>query len=106
MRLWPYRPSLAYAATALVFGILSSGCGQPSPGNAPATPASQSLASTSGIPASETLEQLEARMDATVWKDEVLAQKYERTFVKLGDDFRATSNKIEVLGSFEFNSIV
>jgi hypothetical protein len=53
----------------------------------------------------ETFEQLETRLDATVWRDEVLAQKYERAFTKLWDDFRAASSKIAVLAQFPFGDI-
>jgi hypothetical protein len=54
----------------------------------------------------ETLAQQEARMDATVWRDEVLAQAYERTFVKLGDEVRGATNKVAALARFDFDEIV
>ena len=56
--------------------------------------------------AAQTLEQQEARMDATVWRDEILAQTYERTFVKLGDELRGATNKVAALARFDFEEIV
>lgn len=53
----------------------------------------------------ESFEQLEARLDATIWKDEAEAQKYERVFVKLWDDFRAASNRVALLAQFQFGTI-
>lgn len=44
--------------------------------------------------------------DETVWAEEVLAQEYEDTFVKLWDDLRASGDKIEALKSFETDELV
>ncbi|MHC4216827.1 MAG: CRTAC1 family protein [Planctomycetota bacterium] len=44
--------------------------------------------------------------DATIWKDEVEAQRYEQTFVALADDLRAAHDALAVLKSFQFAVIV
>jgi hypothetical protein len=46
------------------------------------------------------------KLDETVWADEVLAQEYEDTFVKLWDDLRATEEKSELLAQFPFETLV
>src|SRR5215813_9685250 len=69
-------------------------------------PAVESRPPVANRKTAETLEQQEARMDATVWRDEVLAQVYERTFVKLGDELRAATNKVAALARFDFDEIV
>src|SRR4051812_4435721 len=47
----------------------------------------------------------QGQLDATVWRDEILAQEYEKTFTKLADDFRKAENKLDVLATFEFQTI-
>lgn len=48
----------------------------------------------------------ENKLDATVWRDEVLAGKYERTFTRLRDGFIHSTNKLAILGEFDFDQIV
>jgi len=51
------------------------------------------------------IQEREAQLDSTVWRDEILAQEYEKTFTKLADDFRKAEDKLDVLAGFEFESI-
>ncbi len=44
-------------------------------------------------------------LDQTVWKDEILAQQYERTFIRLWDDLRATDDPFAVLATFKFDKL-
>jgi hypothetical protein len=57
-------------------------------------------------PGAESLTQSEARFDATVWRDEVTAQRHERIFVALADQLRRASNKLEVIATFDFDEIL
>ena len=45
------------------------------------------------------------RLDATIWKDEVLSQEYEQVFVDLWDNLRAAQNKIKVVQEFPFEQL-
>ncbi len=58
------------------------------------------------LAAHETFEQQEARLDATVWRNELLALKHEKVFFALRDQLRAASNKIEALARFPFGDII
>ncbi len=53
----------------------------------------------------ESFEQREARLDATVWRGELEAQRHERTFVALRDELRKATNKLAVLERFDFHEI-
>ena len=53
----------------------------------------------------ETVEQHEARLDATLWAGEVQALQHERTFFRLRDLIRAATNKLEGLAQFPFERI-
>ena len=84
-------------STSVLCGIAVCGCRQktePSPPPATATRPPESL------------EQQEARFDATVWHDEVLAVKHEQTFFRLHDELRRATNKVSVLADFDFDEIV
>ena len=54
-------------------------------------------------PAAESFEQLEARLDATLWSNEVLAVRHEAALVDLRDRFRRAANKVAVLAGFDFD---
>jgi hypothetical protein len=54
----------------------------------------------------EAIRREEEHWDATAWKDEVLAVAYERTLVKLRDDSRNATNKIQALASLDFDEIL
>jgi hypothetical protein len=45
------------------------------------------------------------RLDATLWKKEVQAQEYEKTFFQLWDVLRNTSDKCAALKAFPFSSL-
>ncbi|MEM7396614.1 MAG: hypothetical protein AAF492_30150, partial [Verrucomicrobiota bacterium] len=51
------------------------------------------------------LKSTRQHMDETVWKDEVLAQRYERTFIDLADRLRNSDDAYEVLKSMPFETI-
>ena len=53
-------------------------------------------------------ELLDARReaDATIWADEVEAQRYEQTFVALWDELRAGTSPLTVFKGFPFGVIV
>jgi hypothetical protein len=53
----------------------------------------------------EDLKQLRAHHDATVWSDEVLAQKYETAFVQLWDNLIHKQDKFAVLKAFPFRRL-
>src|SRR5215468_4524106 len=46
-----------------------------------------------------------ATLDATVWRDELLAQRHEAVFVQLADALRRAADRPAVLSAFEFESI-
>ena len=46
------------------------------------------------------------QLDKTVWKDEVVAQQFEQTFVRLWDELRASERKYDVLGAFPFDDLI
>src|SRR5579864_3489335 len=54
----------------------------------------------------ETLIREREELDKTVWADEVLAQEYEDTFVKLWDDLRAATDQALVLAEFPFDTLI
>jgi hypothetical protein len=49
--------------------------------------------------------ELRRQLDASLWKDEVAAQRHEQPFIRLWDDLRAQSNKLDVLKSFAFTTL-
>jgi hypothetical protein len=59
-----------------------------------------------GAPRTAT-EHIEFReeLDATLWKDEVAAQRHEQPFVRLWDELRARSDKFAVLKEFAFSTL-
>lgn len=66
----------------------------------------EDAAAPSGDP--EIVEQIVAerkKLDATVWSDEVTAQKYETPFVDLWDRLRASKNKFKELANFPFETL-
>jgi len=80
-------------ASVLLVGLLLGGCDRPA---VPRAALSQTNAS---------IEVREAELDRTVWKNEILAQQFEKTFVKLSDDVRRADDKLAVLSQFPFESI-
>ncbi len=54
----------------------------------------------------EGFEAKEARLDSTLWTNELLALRHELTFVQLRDDLVRATNKLAVLQHFEFAEIV
>jgi hypothetical protein len=95
------------AIFALIFLVLISG-GCKKKEELAQIPATSSVSNTIPLSAAkkESLEEQEARFDSTVWRDEVLAQKYEKTFAKIWDDVRRATNKVAVLGEMDFDSIL
>jgi hypothetical protein len=85
--------------------LLAAGCGRSSPPTSEARSTSAGATSAPSVVV-ESLAQSEARFDATVWRDEITAQRYERTFVLLADEFRRGTNKLETLAAFAFDEIV
>jgi enediyne biosynthesis protein E4 len=71
-----------------------------------ATPALAGNATTNTL-ATAVVDALAQRkqLDETVWKDEILAQEHEDTFVKLWDDLRTGSDKFSVLKRFVFREM-
>src|SRR3954470_14697146 len=55
--------------------------------------------------ADQSIEAREAERDRTVWKEEVMAREYEKTFVKLSDKMRSADDKLSVLAQFPFDRI-
>ncbi len=55
--------------------------------------------------ADSTLREQRAALDETIWKDEVAAQEFEATFVRLWDDLRNSEDAIEVLSAFPFSKL-
>ncbi len=53
----------------------------------------------------EEVKQERRALDETVWSMEVLAQRYEESFVKLWDDLRAAENKYSVFRDFKFDQL-
>lgn len=51
------------------------------------------------------LAALREKLDATLWSNEVTAQRHEETFIKLWDDLRASPDQWKVLGSFPFQAL-
>ena len=47
-----------------------------------------------------------AKMDKTVWAEELLAQKHERIFIHLWDNLRAASVKHKIIARFPFNRLI
>ena len=47
-----------------------------------------------------------AKMDKTVWAEELLAQKHERIFIHLWDNLRAASVKHKIIALFPFNRLI
>lgn len=86
---------LASSAGALVMFLLCSSCSK--------EPENRQL---SGPPKTEGFEAKEARLDTTLWKDELLALRHERTFVQLRDQLLKATNKLELLRNFDFGQIV
>jgi enediyne biosynthesis protein E4 len=73
------------------------------------SPAAQPARPAPPAPAPARVESLlrqREELDKTVWADEVLAQDYEDTFVKLWDDLRAASDKAAVLAEFPFDTLI
>ncbi|HYG74220.1 MAG TPA: CRTAC1 family protein [Planctomycetota bacterium] len=58
----------------------------------------------SGEPTPDLADQAN-RLDATLWKKEIQAQEYEKTFIHLWDVLRKTSDKSKVLKEFPFTSL-
>ena len=53
----------------------------------------------------EELEKERQQLDETVWANEILAQKYEKYFIKLWDNIRVSDDKLSVLGEFKFGKL-
>src|SRR5258706_376626 len=85
-------------ACLINFGLLSlialCGCERPVQNSASPPPS-----------ALQSIERQEAKLDATVWRDERLAHEYEQVFVKLADDLRRAEDKAAVLAGFAFETI-
>ena len=54
----------------------------------------------------QALQQARRELDATVWKEEVLAQEYEAPFIKLWDDLREARDKYAVIAKFPFEELI
>jgi len=70
-------------------------------------PSGQSILILSTEPdtADSMLRERRAALDDTIWKDEVAAQEFEATFVRLWDDLRNSEDSIEVLSAFPFSKL-
>jgi hypothetical protein len=55
--------------------------------------------------AADSIRSLREQLDATVWADEVLAQEYEDTFVRLWDALRKREDRDVVLAGFAFGKL-
>ena len=68
-------------------------------------PSEQSIPMLSTAPdsADSMLREQRAALDATIWKDEVAAQEFEATFVRLWDDLRNSEDATAVLSAFSFS---
>ena len=64
-----------------------------------------SMLSTEPDSADLMLRERRAALDDTIWKDEVAAQEYEATFVRLWDDLRNSEDAIAVLSAFSFSKL-
>jgi hypothetical protein len=82
---------------------LAAGCDRTPPPEA--TPAIQQPSQQPATQAPETFEQREARLDATVWRDETAALQHEAAFVGLRDALRRATNKVAVLAPFDLDEI-
>ena len=51
------------------------------------------------------LRERRAARDETIWKDEVAAQEFEATFVRLWDDLRNSADAVEILSAFPFSKL-
>jgi hypothetical protein len=89
-------PVFLLIAAGIQAGLLTCGC-KPEKTNA-----SREQSSSQPV---EQIQKQEAEFDSSIWRDEVLAQKYEKTFTKLADDFRKAEEKLEALARFEFQGI-
>ncbi len=58
------------------------------------------------LPTPEELSQESQALDKTLWAKEVLAQKYEETFIHLWDNLRTSEDKYETLKNFKFGHIL
>ena len=63
------------------------------------------ILSTEPNSADSMLRERRAARDETIWKDEVAAQEFEATFVRLWDDLRNSEDAIEVLSAFSFSKL-
>ena len=54
----------------------------------------------------EELKAMRSRLDETVWSNEVLAQKHERTFVELWDNLIHQPDAFQVLRDFRFEEFL
>ncbi len=55
--------------------------------------------------ADSMLRERRAALDETIWKDEVAAQEFEATFVRLWDDLRNSEDATAVLAAFPFSKL-
>jgi len=77
----------------MITALLAGGCSRS--GEAPA----------SSAPSVDAVEAREAELDRTVWRDERLAENYEKTFVALADELRQAADKLAVFARFQFQAI-
>lgn len=94
---------------AIVIAALLWDPGQPgAPTKPPTKPNSEEASSIEPDEIQKSAAELlaeQARLDQSLWADEVAAQKHEQPFVKLWDRLRNADNPWETLASFEFDSI-
>ncbi len=51
------------------------------------------------------LEKERQQLDETIWANEILAQTYEKYFIRLWDKIRVSDDKLSVLGEFKFGKL-
>ena len=92
----------AWSNLLLIVTLAAAACGGDTEG--PSKP-SISLLSTEPDSADSMLRERRAARDETIWKDEVAAQEFDATFVRLWDDLRNSEDAIEVLSAFPFSKL-
>jgi hypothetical protein len=95
-----YPPEFTPGFLSLLLALAVAGCGDvsqstPEPSSVEEPPSARK----------ETLEEREARLNATVWKKEMQAQRYGKALVKLNDEVRSAANKLSALAQFEFQTM-
>jgi len=92
----------ARSNSLLVVILAAVACGADT--DAPSQPFTPKLSKKPNT-ADSTLREQRAALDETIWKDEIAAQEFEATFVRLWDDLRESDHDIAVLSAFPFSKL-